>query len=87
MAAYLKATLAGLLGAVIAPILWTLVRVGFGLAVTELQFAGQPEGSAGIGAVSVGFFEVDIALAMLVGFVLAFVVVLRRSRRARTARG
>jgi hypothetical protein len=58
MATYLKATLAGLLAAVVAPILWVLVRVGLGIAASTIEFARREErfgeGSAGIGAVSAG---------------------------------
>lgn len=82
--AYVKATLAGLLAAVVAPILWILVRLGFDLASTHITFNRQVEESAGIGAVSVGFGEVDVLLAMFVGFAVAFIVVLRRARRAKT---
>lgn len=83
MTVYLKATLAGIVAAVVAPILWILVRVGFGLAAADIQSNAQRDGSAGIGAVSVGFVEGDVLLAMLAGFVVAFLVVLRRSRRLR----
>ena len=83
MAVYVKAALAGLLAAIVAPILWILVRVGLVLVVSRTELARQPQGSGGIGAVSVGLAELEVLLPMLVGFALAFIVVMRRSRRER----
>jgi hypothetical protein len=77
---YFKSVLVGLIGAVIAAVLWILVSFTAFVPMVIERFT-ESSGSAGIGAVSIGSGE--ILLAALIGFVVAGLWAFRRSRVVR----
>ena len=76
---YVKATLVGVLCAVLAPIAWGALQIAFvGLADTVTS---PGKGSGGVGAVAIGMSEIEGLLAMAIGFAVGFGWMIRRGRR------
>jgi hypothetical protein len=72
---YLKATAVGVLGAALCAVLWFVGALA--LPLMWQMWAERDQRAAGIGAVSAG--SGAILLAALIGFVLSFAWVVRRS--------
>lgn len=83
MALYVKATIVGLVCAILAIVLSVAVPLLFSLGPQLLPISG--EGSGGIGAVSIGISEWSVLLPGAIGFVLGVGWTLRRSRRFNNA--
>jgi hypothetical protein len=81
---YVKTLLVGLIGALVATVLWIVVPIFVSVVWSTRSSSFVTNGSGGIGAVSSGILVptgFSILLAALVGFTIAAMWYLRRSRR------
>ena len=72
---YLKAFVVGVVGAILAVILWLLV-----ILLSQLPWSPR---ESGVGAVSIAFPDTLALLVALAGFVVGFAWTVRRGRRQR----
>jgi hypothetical protein len=77
--AYVKSLIAGFAGGLFAAVLWIVVPAC--VAIVSSIFTTMSTGSGGIGFVVAVPTSASALIAALVGFIVAFVWYLRRSRR------